>query len=44
MILPRSLLGQSSIRYVDQADRDKPKHQSYQVFVDQPIRLPKGER
>lgn len=44
MILPRSLLGQSSIRYVDQADRDKPKSQSYQVFVDQQIRLPNGER
>ena len=44
MILPRSLLGHSSIRYVDQADRDKPKRQSYQVFVDQPISLPNGER
>ena len=44
MILPRSLLGQSSIRYVDQADSEKPKHQSYQIFIDQPISLPDGER
>ena len=37
MILPRSLLGQSSIRYVHRADRDKPKSQAYRVFVDAPI-------
>ena len=37
MILPRALLGQSSIRYVDPADRDKPRSQTYRVFVDAPI-------
>ncbi len=37
MILPRRLLGQSSIRYVNQEDADKPKTQTYTVFVDQPI-------
>jgi quercetin dioxygenase-like cupin family protein len=38
MILPLELKGQSSIRYVDPADRDKPKPQRYQVFLDQPLR------
>jgi hypothetical protein len=37
MILPRALLGKSSIRYVSEADKDKPKSQKYQVFVDAPI-------
>jgi hypothetical protein len=34
MILPAALLGKSSIRYVDESDRDRPKSQSYEVFVD----------
>ncbi len=34
MILPRRLKGQSSIRYVDAADADKPKLQKYTIFVD----------
>ena len=37
MVLPRALLGQSSIRYVDAADRDKPKTQTYKGYVDAPI-------
>jgi len=37
MILPRAIKGQSSIRYVKAEDRDKPKSQKYQVFVDEPI-------
>jgi hypothetical protein len=37
MILPRALLGKSSIRYVDEADRDKPRTQVYQLFADMPI-------
>jgi hypothetical protein len=37
MILPRSLLGKSSIRYVNEADRDKPRSQTYKIFVDAPI-------
>jgi len=40
MILPRELLGKSSIRYVNAEDLDKPKNQSYQVFLDQPVDLP----
>jgi hypothetical protein len=37
MILPRALVGKSSIRYVDPKDAEKPKSQSYKVFVDAPI-------
>jgi hypothetical protein len=37
MILPRALLGQSSIRYAYEEDKAKPKSQKYQVFVDRPI-------
>ena len=39
MVLPRALLGASSIRYVNEADRDKPKSQSYRVFAEAPIGL-----
>jgi quercetin dioxygenase-like cupin family protein len=39
MILPDRLKGQSSIRYVNEADLKKPKSQSYQVFLDQPVEL-----
>jgi phage terminase large subunit-like protein len=37
MILPRTLIGKSSIRYVDEADKDKPRMQQYQIFADMPI-------
>ncbi len=37
MVLPRSLLGASSIRYVRDEDRDRPKSQSYRVFAEMPI-------
>ena len=37
MILPARLKGQSSISYVNAEDRDKPKSQSYKIFVDAPI-------
>ncbi len=39
MVLPRSLLGASSIRYVRDEDRDRPKSQSYRVFAEMPISL-----
>ncbi len=39
MILPRELKGKSSIRYVKAEDADKPKPQTYRVFVDEPIEL-----
>jgi hypothetical protein len=37
MLLPRALLGKSSIEYLDEADKAKPKSQQYKVFVDAPI-------
>ena len=40
MVLPRSLLGKSSISYVNAEDLAKPKSQSYQVFIDAPVELP----
>jgi hypothetical protein len=39
MILPRELRGKSSIRYVRPEDADKPKLQTYRIFVDEPIDL-----
>jgi hypothetical protein len=40
MILPRAYLGRSSIRYMKAEDQDKPKPQSYQVYIDAAIELP----
>ena len=37
MVLPADLRGKSSIRYVLPEDADKPKRQTYQMFVDDPI-------
>lgn len=39
MILPRTLKGISSISYVKPEDKEKPKNQKYQVFIDEPIEL-----
>lgn len=39
LVLPRELLGKSSIRYVRPEDADKPKAQQYTVFVDEPFDL-----
>jgi hypothetical protein len=39
MLLPRSLLGKSSIEYLDEQDKAKPKSQQYKIFVDAPIGL-----
>ena len=37
MVLPITLLGKSSIRYVKEEDQARPKSQTYTVFVDAPI-------
>ena len=37
MVLPRALIGKSSIRYVNAEDAAKPKTQQYKIFVDAPI-------
>lgn len=42
MVLPRSLLGSPSIRYVRDEDRDVPKSQRYTMFVDEPLELPRS--
>jgi hypothetical protein len=40
MVLPRALLGKSSIKYLREEDAAKPKVQQYKSFVDVPVELP----
>jgi hypothetical protein len=40
LILPRTLIGKSSIQYVNDEDKAKPKTQQYRVYVDAPLRRP----
>ena len=42
MILPRELVGKSSIQYVNEADKDKPRVQQYKIYVDAPIEFARG--
>jgi hypothetical protein len=42
MILPRALLGKSSLQFVDAADAAKPRVQQYKIFADFPIARPRG--
>jgi hypothetical protein len=42
MTLPRALLGKSSIQYVNEADKEKPRVQQYKIFADAPIARPEG--
>jgi hypothetical protein len=37
MILPRALIGKSSIEYLHEEDKAKPKTQSYKSYADAPI-------
>ena len=37
MVLPRALLGKSSIQYVNEEDKNKPRTQQYKIFADAPI-------
>jgi hypothetical protein len=37
MILPRALIGKSSIQYVNEDDKAKPKTQAYKIYADAPI-------
>ena len=39
MVLPRTLLGTSSIKYVNEEDKNKPKSQTYRVFSEAAINL-----
>ena len=40
MILPRALLGKSSIGYVNAEDKARPKSQQYKIYVDAPVARP----
>ena len=40
MILPRTYLGKSSVEYLNEEDKAKPKSQSYKIFVDMPLAPP----
>jgi hypothetical protein len=42
MILPRALIGKSSIQYVNDADKNKPRVQQYEILADAPIARPGG--
>jgi hypothetical protein len=42
MVLPRGLLGKSSIAYVNEDDKARPKSQQYKIYVDAPIASPAG--
>lgn len=37
MLLPRSYLGRSSLEYLREEDKAKPKSQTYKIYVDMPI-------
>jgi hypothetical protein len=37
MILPQAYLGKSSVEYLDEADKAKPKAQQYKIYADRPI-------
>jgi hypothetical protein len=39
MILPRAYLGKSSVEYLNEADKAKPKTQQYKIYADRPISL-----
>jgi hypothetical protein len=43
MILPRAYLGKSSVEYLNEEDKTKPKSQSYKIFVDMPLAFEAGE-
>jgi len=42
MILPRALIGKSSIEYLNEEDKAKPRVQQYKIFADAPIARPIG--
>jgi len=44
MILPRALIGKSSIEYLNPDDKERPKSQSYKGFADAPISFPRCDR
>jgi len=37
MILPRELIGKSSLQLINEEDKAKPRSQQYKIFADAPI-------
>ncbi|HML08008.1 MAG TPA: hypothetical protein VK430_07775 [Xanthobacteraceae bacterium] len=44
MILPLALLGKSSVEYLNEEDKAKPKSQKYKIYVDMPIEFAAAQR
>jgi len=44
MILPRAFLGRSSVEYLNEQDRAKPKSQSYKIYIDMPLTVEPARR
>jgi hypothetical protein len=44
LILPRALMGKSSIQYLDPQDQERPKSQTYKIFADAPIAFRSSRR
>ncbi|MPZ59406.1 MAG: hypothetical protein GEU91_23570 [Rhizobiales bacterium] len=42
LILPRALLGKSSLQLINEADKAKPRAQQYNIFADAPIERPQA--
>src|SRR5262249_58103305 len=42
IILPRAILGKSSLEFINEEDKRKPRAQQYKIFADAPIALGKG--
>jgi hypothetical protein len=42
MILPLAYLGKSSVEYLNEEDKAKPKSQAYRIFADMPLSSPSG--
>jgi hypothetical protein len=40
MVLPRAYLGKSSVEYLNEEDKAKPKSQQYKIYADMPIGSP----
>jgi len=43
MILPRALIGKSSLQMVNEEDKTRPRSQQYKIFADAPIAFRKSE-
>jgi len=44
MVLPLAYLGKSSVEYLNEEDKAKPKSQQYKIFADMPLTVIPAER